>query len=223
MKRSFFLLGIVGTLLVMSGCLFGSKYYTLSDSEKDPTKEVITMKAIDENSEDFTLRVDPTVWDIQIWDEEKAPNRVALVHKEYPEGDCFVLPGTEGKGYQDGWTVTEGALLTRYYTARSLLISNEVGIVVMYVVGFDVDNVSYVIEVNFPIKDQDACSADAQALISSFNADLPGVGVDDTQPVDEVPSDDSTTQDTTSTETTEETVPAETTDSTTPATEEVVQ
>lgn len=203
MKRSFFLLGIVLTLLIMSGCLFGPKYYALSDCAKDPTKEVITMRTTDENSQDFTLRVDPTVWDIQIWEEEKAPNRVALVHKEYPDGDCYVLSGTEGQGYQEGWIVTEGVLLTRRYTARSLLISNEVGIVVKYVAGFDVDDVSYVMEVSFPIKDQDACSADAQALISSFNADLQGI--DDAQSVEETPGDDSTTTgetDSTSTETT---------------------
>lgn len=214
MKHSFFLLGIIGSLFIMSGCLLGPKYYTLSDCAKDPTKEVITMRTVDENSQDFTLRVDPIVWDIQIWEEEKAPNRVALVHKEYAESDCYVLPGTAGQGYQQGWTITEGALLTQRYTARSLLITNEVGIVVKYVAGFDVDGVSYVIEVNFPIKDQDACSADAQVLISSFNADLPGVG--ETQTEETTSNNDSTTPD--------ETVPAETTEAPTALpTEEVVQ
>ena len=218
MKRSFFLLGIIVSLLIMSGCLFGSKYYSLSNYEKDPTLKVVTMKTVDENSDEFTFRWDTKVWDLEVWEVEKAPNRVALVDKTYPEGDCYVLPGTVGQGYQEGWIVTEGALLTRLYTARSLLISNEVGIIVKYVAGFEIEGGPYIFEVNFPIKDQDTCSADAQALISSFNADLPEIDTttDTTGETDSTPnSDEIVTQDPTLTETPET--------STDPVTEGVVQ
>ncbi|MFA6436461.1 MAG: hypothetical protein WCW30_05015 [Candidatus Gracilibacteria bacterium] len=216
MKRSFFLFGLTLSLLIMSGCLFGSQYYSLSNCEKDPASKVITMKTVDENSDEFTFRMNPGTWDLQIWDEEKAPNRVALVNKTYPEGDCYVLPGTMGQGYQEGWTVTEGVLMTQRGNARTLDIINQVGIRLKYIVGYEIEEMPYIFEINFPVKDQDICSADAQALVSSFNADLP----ETTQPTDETLTPDPTGADTPP-NSDEIVTPTETT--VTPTTEDVVQ
>lgn len=205
MKRSFFLLGIVLSILVMSGCSSGPKNYSLSDFKEDSSIKIVTMKTVDENSDNFTFRWDTKVWDLEVWEVEKAPNLVALVNKTYPEGDCYVLPGTIGQGYQEGWTVNEGVLMTERGNARTLNITNQVGIRLKYIIGYEIGEMPYIFEVNFPVKDQDSCSADAQALMSSFNADLPEVDTTDTTgETDSTPnSDEIVTQDTT-TPTTEE-------------------
>jgi hypothetical protein len=121
-----------------------------------------------------------------------------------------------GQGYQEGWTVTEGVLMTQRGNARTLDIINQVGIRLKYIVGYEIEEMPYIFEINFPVKDQDICSADAQALVSSFNADLP----ETTQPTDETLTPDPTGADTPP-NSDEIVTPTETT--VTPTTEDVVQ
>lgn len=184
------------SLVLLAGCSSGGANYILTDYGQDENFKVVEMKTYDETSGYFTFRYDETLWTLEEWPEDKAPNRVALVHTGYADGSCYMLPGTIGQGQDDGNLVYEGSLLTSNHVARTLEVTNSYGIRTQFVVGYEIGGIPYIFEVNFPLKDQDACEIDSQALVSTFyGPDLP-------ETIDGVPIEEET--DTTETDATVE-------------------
>ncbi len=128
------------------------------------------MKTFDPASQPFTFELDKKIWKIEEWEVEKAPNRMALVHKGYPEGNCFILPGTIGLGKDEEVSVVEGTLLTSNYTGRTLTIRHPAGYALKEVVGYEVEGIPYIFELNLPKKNADICKQNGQWLIASFEA-----------------------------------------------------
>lgn len=159
-------------LLMLSGCLFdfnpSGDRYTMVTDPNDRHFKIVTMKTTDPESREFTFRFDKRLWEIEEWPEEQAINGVALIHRAYEDGSCNILPGTMGKGMEEGSQFYEGSLLTESHTARTIEVKNAAGIRVLYAVGYEIDDIPYIFEVNFPIKDQEACERDAQPVVSSF-------------------------------------------------------
>lgn len=159
-------------LLALGGCqnaveLEGQNYSIESDPEDENLKWV-TLQTYDPASQAFTFRFDARVWTIEEWPEQEAVNEVVLIHEAYDDGSCYLLPGTLGKGLEAGNLVYEGSLLTENYTARSLEVKSAAGIRILYAVGYEVEGLPYIFEVNFPPKDQEPCEEDAQQVINSF-------------------------------------------------------
>lgn len=166
-------------LLVLSGCIGNDGY----SSEGDGDFTVMIMQAYDPASQEFSFRFDKNIWEIEEWPEEKAPNGVALVHQGYSDGSCYILPGTIGMGAEDGSQAYDGSLFTENYTARTVEVINAAGIRVLYVVGYEVEEIPYIFEINFPLEDQNDCEIDAQPVVVSF--DIPGAEtVSDETPVE---------------------------------------
>lgn len=160
---------IVALILVLSGCSKGDSNYILTDYGKEPNTKVAEMKTVDPESDFFSFRFNSTIWDIQEWEADAAPNRVALVHQEYENNKCAILPGTLGQGLEKGNSVSQGTLLTPNYKGQTLDVYNSIGVQIMHIVGYEVAGMPYVFEVRLPAKDPEQCLTDAQAVISTFD------------------------------------------------------
>ncbi|HCW32601.1 MAG: hypothetical protein UT36_C0001G0163 [Candidatus Peregrinibacteria bacterium GW2011_GWF2_39_17] len=172
-KVNYFLVILLELFLIISsiGCIGKTKNYQTSKDPTDPNFEVITMKTFDLKSKYFTFNYELSKWDLQEWDITDAPNRLALVNKNYPEGQCVILPGTTGLGRSEGNQVIEGSLVTTRYSARTLDVFNPIGIQLLHVVGYEVEDFPYIFEVRMPTKDPDQCVAEAQAVVSTFDVE----------------------------------------------------
>jgi predicted Zn-dependent protease with MMP-like domain len=153
----------------------------------DPNFNVIEMKTFDPLSEEFRFRYDNTVWRVEERPEEEAPNKVALVHTAYDDDDqyeCVLLPGTIGRGLEEGNQASEGTLLTQKHVARTIDVFNPIGVHLMHVVGYEVNGLPYIFETNMPSRDPETCEAASQAIVSTFDLKNPVV-TNDAEDADE--------------------------------------
>ncbi|MDP2624751.1 MAG: hypothetical protein Q8P27_01030 [Candidatus Peregrinibacteria bacterium] len=159
----------IALLAFLSGC-GEAKKYTITEYEADPTLSVLEMKTYDPNSEYFTVRFDEEVWEVQEWPSEEALNEVVLVHKDFMDEArmCYILPGTIGSGHEEGATIFQTQIAIQHYSAQTLEITSQAGISLQYVVGYEVEEIPYVFEVNLA-KDRQACIDAANEVILSFS------------------------------------------------------
>lgn len=127
------------------------------------------MKTFDPASQKFTFEFDRNLWELEEWDTEKAPNRLAVVHRNYEEKNCFILPGTIGLGKDESSRIVEGSFLTSRYVGRTLTITHPAGYVLKEVVGYELEEIPYIFELNLPVGGAETCKQDAQFVMASFD------------------------------------------------------
>jgi len=171
MKITHIVLTVICLTLFFGGCL-GNSYYTETVFKESPDFMVVEMKTYDPLSEYFTFKYQPSVWEIEEWPVEEAPGVVVLVNKGYEDRSCYLLPGSIGTGGEEGQYVSAGTLLTTKGQASMLDIYNAAGIHLKEIVGYEVNGIPYVFEVNLPASQADQCSQDAQLVNATF--EVPG-------------------------------------------------
>jgi hypothetical protein len=169
MKKNIAYIGLtILSLSLLSGCRGVDADYEEYTWEEDENYNVVEMQTVDPTSEVFQYRYNINNWELEVRPDEEAPNNVVMVNKNYDDGSCTILPGTMGTGAKENTTVYDGQLLTGNHSARTLEIFTTSGIRLQYVIGYEVEDMPYIFEINFPIKDQTQCEIDAQELVSSF-------------------------------------------------------
>lgn len=136
---------------------------------EEPKYSIVEMKTFDPVSQKFMFEFDRKLWKLEEWDVEKAPNRLAVVHRNYEEKNCFILPGTIGLGKDEVSQIIEGSFLTSRYVGRTLTITHPAGYVLKEVVGYEVEEIPYIFELNLPVGGADTCKQDAQFVMASFD------------------------------------------------------
>lgn len=206
------IIGLGAILAILAGCAQSGDYYTLSKVEGEEDMRRVEMKPYDPKGEAFTFVFDKNIWAIEEWEEDRAINHVALVHRSF-EGKCSILPGSLGEGLEQGTYVLDGIFKTPYYGARTLDIYNTIGIRLQHVVGFDVDGVGYIFEVRLPVESSAgaSCANEALNVSSTFRLvkDLAETGAPETPSESELPKNPEAGDSSESTQSIDSSIPGE--------------
>jgi hypothetical protein len=169
MKLSKFICPSLIALLLFAGCGEPPTYF-VTDYGADADYKVVELQTYDKESDWFTFKFNETIWTLEEW--EDVPNGLALVHGDFEDAKCHILPGTIGQGTAEENLAYGGKLLTADYVAETIDITNPAGILLQHIVGYEEGENVYIFEVIVATRDQDKCMEDAQAVISSFHVNV---------------------------------------------------
>ena len=121
--------------------------------DDEPSYNIVEMKTTDPFGETFSFLFAKDAWVIEEWPAEEAPARVVLVHTAYEDRSCYLLPGSIGTGGEEGQQLVEGVLITSNGTAKKLDIYSSSGDKIKQIIGYEVDGIPYIFEINLPVSE----------------------------------------------------------------------
>lgn len=177
------LITFVLLLTILTGCsLFSNdggifegvnqKYY-VADLIGDPNnRNVFRATTVFADDAVFELLI-PDYWEVKVDEEDLYNTDVYLSSSEFENDNCIVLPGTMGYGIPEEYekelwqtTVSWGAADDYYFYER---ISEEERKPVIRIIEFhDATGNYYIIELQFPEENYEACNADFSDMLTTF-------------------------------------------------------